>query len=210
MVKPLLPATPKKETQVFLSMRHITLSILLFLVLTKSLTSFSQTKADSISLTFPKIVIINNKKEVLLAFDQNRKAYEIPSIGTIDGPISLKSYIDETAKAIGITYKSFRLGGIFTYIFPDKYRTLIRPYYVIQFRDYSNRRNFTDTSYKWFSFDNAVKEIPYPASSKIVERILTQSKSVWGATFEEYGYTNPVDKTKIKFKVLENFYKLNQ
>ncbi len=34
-------------------------------------------------------------------------------------------------------------------------------------------------------------------------------KTVWAATFEEYGYTNPVDTSKIKFKILEAFYKLN-
>ncbi|MDQ6757799.1 MAG: hypothetical protein M3004_12780 [Bacteroidota bacterium] len=174
------------------------------------MTSLSQTKADSISLTFPKVLIVNNKKEILLAFDDNRKAYEVPSIGTMDGPISIKSYIDKTAKRIGITYKSFRLGGIFTYIFPDKYRTLIRPYFVVQFRNFSNGQNFSDTSYKWFSLDNALKKIPYPASTKIIKKILAASKNVWAATFEEYGYTNPVDKSKIKFKIVEDFYKLNQ
>ncbi len=127
----------------------------------------------------------------------------------MDGPISIKSYIDSAAKEIGITYKSFRLGGIFTYIFPDKYRTFIRPYFVVQFRDYFNGHNFVDTSYKWFSLANAIKLIPYPASSKIVEQILLQPQSVWAATFEEYGYTNPIDTTKIKFRFIEHFYKLN-
>ena len=183
--------------------------LLLFILISYSFT-YAQTKADSISLTFPKVVIINNKHEILLAFDANRKAYEVPSTGTLDGPVSFRSYIDNAAKSIGITYKHFRLGGMFTYIFPNKYRTFIRPYFVVQFLDYSNGHSCSDSSYKWFSLNEALKEIPYPASAKIIEKIVSHPKTVWSATFEEYGYTNPVDKSKITFKVLEDFYKLNQ
>jgi hypothetical protein len=190
-------------------MQHLKSCVLSLFVLVSFLSSFSQTEADSISLTFPKIVIINSKKEILLAFDKNRKAYEVPSIGTIDGPISFRSYIDKAAKSIGITYKKFRLGGIFTYIFPNKYRTFIRPYFVVQFLDYVNGQTFRDTSYKWFSLNNALKEIPYPASARIIEKIVSHSKNVWAATFEEYGYTNPVDRSKITFNIIEDFYNLH-
>jgi len=184
-------------------------TIIFLFLFSKALTGFSQTKADSISVTFPKILVINDKSEILLLFDNNRKAYEVPSIGLIEGPISFKSYIDTFVKQIGIAYKSFRLGGIFTYVFPDKYRTFIRPYFVVQLRDYINGQNIVDTSYKWFSLNNALKEIKYPASIKIVERIMKKRKQVWAATFEEYEYTNPVDINKIKFRIIEDFSKLN-
>ncbi|PWV54344.1 NUDIX hydrolase [Chitinophaga sp. S165] len=170
----------------------------------------AQTKADSISPIFPKVVIINNKQEVLLAFDNNRKAYELPSIGFIEGPISIREYMNRTATEIGITYKSFRLAGMFTYIYPNRYRTFIRPYFVMQMEAYANAQGFSDSSYKWFSPVDAVKAIPYPASAQILQKIIAQPGYVWAATFEEYGYTNPVDPTKIKFSVLEEFYKLNE
>jgi len=183
--------------------------ILLLIILSDNSNLIAQTKADSISIIFPKVLLINDKKQVLLGFDNNRKAFEVPSMGTIDGPISYKSYIDNTAKDMGVTYRSFRLGGLFTYIFPKEYSTYIRPYFVINFQSYTNGNSLADSSYKWFSFADAIKEIPYPASSRIVEKILFQPGIVWGATFEEYGYTNPVDKSKIKFKILEDFFKLN-
>jgi len=168
----------------------------------------AQTKADSISIVFPKVLVINEKKQVLLYYDKRRNAYEVPSMGTLDGPISYKSYIDSTAKDMGIQYKSFRLGGIFTYIFPKEYSTYIRPYFVVIFKEYSTNNGLGDPTYKWFSYKDAVGQIPYPASAMIVEKILSQPKTVWGATFEEYGYTNPVDRSKIKFKILEDFFKL--
>ena len=187
-------------------MKH---ALIITALLIKTVFSFSKTKADSISVTFPKILIVNDKNEILLSFDNNRKAYEVPSNGLINGPISFKSYIDTMAKEIGISYRSFRLGGIFTYIFPDKYRTFIRPYFVVQFSKYTNGTNLLDTAYKWFSFNEALKEIKYPASEKIVERLMKKIKNVWAATFEEYGYTNPIDVSKIKFRIIEDFYKIN-
>ncbi len=190
-------------------MQSIKLLFILLVFSQKALTLLSQTKADSISLTFPKIIIENNHKQILLAFDNNRKAFEVPSIGIIDGPISFKSYIDTIAAKLGIKYKFFRLGGIFTYIFPDKYSTFIRPYFVVQLQGFLNGKNILDSSYKWFSVENALKEIKYPASERIVRKIMKYKKRVWSATFEEYGYTNPVDISKIKFRIIEDFSKLN-
>ena len=182
---------------------------LVFLLVSKSLSLFSQTKADSISITFPKILFVNDKKEVLLGFDNRRKAYEVPSNGTIRGPINFRTYIDTIAKELGITYKSYRLGGVFTYIFPKEYATYIRPYFVIRITGFTNGQNISDSSYKWFPLVDALKEIKYPASSKIVEKIMKNPKQVWTATFEEFGYTNPVDVSKIKFRVIEDFNKIN-
>ncbi len=184
------------------------ISLSLFFLLLNKRAATAQTRADSISLIFPKVVVINSKNEVLLTFDNNRKAFELPSIGMMEGPISLTEYMNQTASEIGIRYRSFRLAGMFTYIYPDKYRTVVRPYFVMQFEGYQDGQHFRDSSYKWFSGKNAVKSIPYPASAKILSKIISQPHNIWAATFEEYGYTNPVDTSKIKFKILEDFYSI--
>ena len=170
---------------------------------------FSQTAADSISPTFPKVLFINEKKEVLLTYDNNRKAYEVISYGFIEGSIDFNKYIDTLAKDIGVTYSSYRLGGLFTYIFPNSYNTFIRPYFVVNVNGYVNKTAVSDTSYKWFSLKDALQEIKYPASAKIAETILKNPKQVWSATFEEYGYTNPVVTSKIKFRTVTDFQKIN-
>jgi hypothetical protein len=170
---------------------------------------FSQTAADSISPTFPKVVFVNKNKEILLTYDDNRKAYEVISYGFIEGPIDFNKYIDTLAKDIGIIYTSYRLGGLFTYIFPNSYSTFIRPYFVVSVDGFVNKKGVSDTTCKWFTLKDALYEIKYPASAKIVEKILTNPKQVWSATFEEYGYTNPVDKSKIKFRIVTDFQKIN-
>jgi hypothetical protein len=185
-------------------------TLLILIGLITGTAAMSQTPADSISVTFPKIVVVNGDNRVLLTFDKNRQAYELPSIGFLNGPISWKQYVDSAATEIGVEYSSFRLGGIFTYIFPDKFRTFIRPYFVLKFRSYLNGTSVKGSAYQWFSFSNAIKKIPYPASARILERILSKPSTVWAATFEEYNYTNPIDKSKMQFRVLEGFYKLKK
>lgn len=191
----------------------MTLKQFLVLVISVSVISVAnlsaQTAADSISVVFPKVLAVKNKKEVLLYYDARRLAYEVPSIGTLDGPVSYKAYVDSAAKDIGITYKNLRLGGIFTYIYPNEYSTYIRPYFVIQYTGQLDANQIIDSSYKWVPIKEAIELIPYPASSMIVEHILEHPRVVWGATFEEYGYTNPVDTSKIKFRIIENFFQLN-
>lgn len=171
--------------------------------------SFSQTRADSISLVFPKLLIINDRQQTLLAFDANRKAYEVPAFGVMQGPVDFEQYISAAAGKIGIGYDSYRLGGLFTYIFPTQYRTYIRPYFVIQCTGYPGRTMLADSSYQWVSFEEAARLIPYPASAKIVEKVLSFPKQVWAATFEEYGYTDPVDPRRIVSRTILDFYKIN-
>lgn len=179
----------------------------LFILL--SSTTQAQSKADSISQVFPKIIITNNNHEILLTFDQNRKAWEVPSIGTLNGPVSMKEHLHQVAEELGITYTSFRMGGLFTYIFPNRYSTFIRPYFVMKFKGYKDGNSLRDTTCKWFPIPAAIKMIPYPASALIVQQVMTHPHHVWAATFEEYGYTNPVDTSKIRFRQLEVFYTLD-
>lgn len=182
-------------------------SLLIFFVGVASLAN-AQTAADSITVTFPKVIVKNKKGEILLIFDNNRKAYEVPG-ATLEGPVSFKAYIEAMAAELGIDYTGFTLGGIFTYRYPNRYRTVVRPYFVVDFSGYRQGKALDAQRYKWFSAQDAVNEIPYPASAKIVEKITKQPKTVWGATFEEYGYTNPVDRTKITFHIVEDFYALH-
>ncbi|GGH67099.1 hypothetical protein HNQ91_001728 [Filimonas zeae] len=189
-------------------MRLLTATLLLVLLVPAGAVK-AQTKADSISLFFPKVLITDSSNRVLLVYDANRKAYEIPSIGTMAGPSSIKDYIQKTAEEIGITYRGFRLGGMFTYIFPDKYRTFIRPYFVVQSNGYANGTGLADTTCHWFTREEAIALIPYPASALIVRQLLEKPAITWGGSFEEYGYTNPVDTSKIVFRQLEHFYPLN-
>lgn len=168
-----------------------------------------QANAENLAATFPKVVFVNDDAELLLAFDSRREAYEVPASDFVTGPTSFRQYIDRLAQDIGVTYDAYRLGGIFTYLFPDRDSAYIRPYFVVPVTGYVNGEGVADDRYRWFVLDDAIREIKYPASSHILGRIMRQPGHVWSATFEEHGYTNPVDVSKITFRVIEDFHRID-
>jgi hypothetical protein len=169
----------------------------------------AQGRIDSTSLLFPKILVVKDNKEVLLVFDKGRQAFEVPGAPLV-GRTGFKNYVDTFAAELGVSYSSLRTGGFFTYIVPGRYGVILRPYFVLAFSGYKNKGSLADTAaYRWFTVPDAIDSIPYPASAMIVKQVMEQPKAVWSATFEEYGYTSPVDKSKIKFKVIDAFYRLN-
>ena len=184
---------------------------LAFCLLTLIASSFAQTPADSISSTFPKFLVRNEKGQVLLVYDTDRQAWEVPGL-QYAGPISFKNSVDKAAKEFGISYDQMGLGGLFTYHYPYRYKTVIRPYFTMHFTGFLDGKDFSQiASFKWFDTKDIEKVILYPASAMIVKQIIQYPKTVWSAAFEEYGYTNPMtDPSKIKFRVIEPFYKFNQ
>jgi|tagenome__1003787_1003787.scaffolds.fasta_scaffold20110247_1 hypothetical protein len=180
--------------------------VALWLLLFASLSPLgAQSSAES--PTFPRVLFVHGHDHVLLIFDKNRQAYEVPGVGAMTGGASFKSYFVALARDLGVSYKSPRLGGIFTYVSEGK--SVISPYFVAEFDGYLNGERLANREAKWFPLSEALKEIKYPASAMIVERIMKDPGTVWGASFEESGYTNPIDPAKITFRVIEQFYRLN-
>lgn len=171
----------------------------------------AQTPADSISSTSPKFLVYNEQKQVLLIYDKSRQAWEVPGSQYV-GPISFKELVDQAAREFGITYDQIGLGGLFTYHYLTRYKTVIRPYFTMRFSNFINGKNFNQAAqYKWVNIKDVRKTVFYPASVMIVEKIMQEPKTIWAAAFEEFGYTNPmVDASKVKFRVIEPFYKLNE
>jgi metallo-beta-lactamase class B len=167
-------------------------------------------KAANVNATVGvKALFQNDRDEVLLTFDDHRQAWEVPGT-THQGRATLRDLMDTVAQEIGITYGEYRIGGLFTYHNPQSGTTIVRPYYRARFRRYINSKGFTDgTKTKWFSLREAKKVIPYPASVRIVEKLLRDPARVWGGAFEEYGYTSPMtDPGAVKFRIIEDFYQL--
>ena len=169
----------------------------------------AQGRIDSTSLIFPKILVVKDNKEVLMSFDKNRQAFEVPG-DLLVGKTGFKNFVDTLTTELGVSYSSLRTGGFFTYTVPGRYGVILRPYFVVTFSGYKNKGGLPDTAgHKWLKLSDAIDLIPYPASAMIVKQVLEQPRVVWAATFEEYGYTNPVDKSKVKFRVIDAFYRLN-
>jgi len=171
--------------------------------------AFGQTKADSITVTAPKFLIRNQKGQILLVFDTNRQSWEVP--GTqYAGPITFQNLADSIAKEFGVKYKNFKLAGLFTYHYPNRYRPIVRPYFSMTFTGFADGKDFRKTSrVQWFEPEKIEQVVFYPGSVMIVKKIVSEPKTVWAGAFEEYGYTNPmVDPKLVKFRIVEPLYKL--
>jgi hypothetical protein len=160
---------------------------------------------DSMSITWTKYIITNDKNQVMLCFDKYYKAWELPGIG-YEGPVTFKSLLDSYSVFLGINYDDFRLGGLFSYFKPGRNRVIIKPYFIVHFSGYAEGNSFKDTAgTKWTDIEEAKKIIPYPTMVLILDQLTKYPENVWGGAFEEYNYI-PVDSTK--WKVIEPFYKL--
>src|ERR1044072_3804762 len=156
-----------------------------------------------------KALFQNDRGEILLVFDDRRQAWEVPGVAH-QGQSTLKNLMDTIARETGITYGDYRLGGLFTYHNPQSGTTIVRPYFTAKFRGYVAAKGFADgEKAKWFSLTGASKVIPYPASVRIVEKLLRNPERIWAAAFEEYGYASPMtDRASVKFRIIEDFYQL--
>ncbi|WP_310393952.1 hypothetical protein [Hymenobacter sp.] len=185
------------------------LSSLVFYLLSLTNPLYAQTIVDSISTTNPKFLVRNQKGQLLLVYDENRKAWEVPGL-QYAGPISFQELADKAAQEFGIKYTKFSLGGLFTYHYPNRYKTIIRPYFTMVFAGFTNEDAFKKAGhFQWFNFNQIKDTIPYPASVMIVEKLVKKPKTLWAGAFEEYGYTNPItNPSVIKFRIIEPIYKL--
>lgn len=156
-----------------------------------------------------KALFQNDREEILLVFDDRRQAWEVPGTAH-EGQATMRNLMDTMAQEIGITYGDYRLGGLFTYHNPQSGATIVRPYYTAKFRGYIDGKGFKDgEKTRWFGFSEAKKVIPYPASVRIVEKLLGEPTTIWGGAFEEHGYTSPMtERTVVKFRIIEDFYQL--
>lgn len=157
-----------------------------------------------------KVMFRNDKDEIMLVFDDRRQAWEVPG-ATHQGQATTKQMIDSVARDLGITFTDLRLGGLFTYHNPESGTTIVRPYYTARLRGSLEGSGVkVEAKTKWFSPAEATKAIPYRASVQIIEKLMREPEHVWAAAFEEHGYTSPMtDHTNVKFRVIEDFYRLN-
>ncbi|RAJ08597.1 hypothetical protein LX64_01250 [Chitinophaga skermanii] len=182
--------------------------ILLFCLLALPFALQAQTARDSVHVTAPKFIIQNDKDQILLMYDKNRQAWEVPG-SVYEGNISFKNLADSVSAELGVKTKHLQLAGMFTYHYPNKYRNIIRPYFVLTYEKNAPTPASAGEKVGWFSWEEAQNLVPYPASVLILNKIHQDPQAVWGAAFIEYGYTNPmVDKSKITFKIVEDFYRL--
>ncbi len=79
-----------------------------------------------------------------------------------EGPVSFKEYIDTLAAEMGIEHTSFMLGGMFSYKYPNRYRTVVRPYFIVEFSVIAITNPLTRSATSGFRYRMLLMKSPTP------------------------------------------------
>ena len=172
--------------------------ILLLTLITCSL--FGQEKKDNYS--FFKLYVTNDKDEVLLVKWDGQ--WEIAG-NKYNESLSINQFLNKIAADMGVKIVDPKLCGMFTQKWQGNNPPTIMQYYKAKYSSGDLKVPSDCTDIKWFSFDEAIKTIPYEVMTSMMKQIKKNSGKIIGAAFERYKDAN----NATKYKTLEDFYIMN-
>jgi hypothetical protein len=159
-----------------------------------------QDKKDNYS--FFKLYVTNDKDEVLLVKWEGQ--WEIAG-NKYNESLSIKEFLSKMAADIGITISDPKLVGMFTQKWQGSNPPTIMHYYKVKYSGGDLKVPSDCTDIKWFTFDDAIKIIPYPIMISMMKEIKKNPGKVVGAAFERFKDANNITQ----YKTIEEFYFLN-
>jgi ADP-ribose pyrophosphatase YjhB (NUDIX family) len=175
-------------------------SLLLFMATLLTTTAVCQQNIDNYS--FFKLLVTNEKNEMLLVKWDNQ--WEIMGERYNQGA-SISQFVKTMAESMGTEVKDVKLASIFTQKKDTRPNPTIMHYYTARYVKGTIKPPSDCTDIKWFSYDEAMKVIPYEIMRSVIAKIKENPGKVMGAAFH-----TTVDQTnKTVVSVLEDFYVMN-
>ncbi|MFN7654092.1 MAG: hypothetical protein ACK5PC_12695 [Cyclobacteriaceae bacterium] len=175
------------------------LGLILYLIFT-TCCLFGQEKKDNYS--FFKLFVTNDKDEVLLVKWDGQ--WEIAG-KKYNEPLSINQFLNKIASDMGVSIVDPKLCGMFTQKWQGDNPPTIMQYYKAKFSGGDLKVPLGCTDIRWFSFDDAIKTIPYEVMTSMMKQIKMNPGKVIGAAFERY----KDESNATKYKILEDFYIMN-
>jgi hypothetical protein len=157
-------------------------------------------KSDNYS--FVKLYVTNEKNQVLLVKWEGE--WEIAG-SRYNDPVSVRQFANKIAEDMGVKVEDVKLCGLFTQKWQGNNNATIMHYYKAKYKGGTLKIPSDCTDIKWFSFDEAMKVIPYPIMTSMMMQINKNPEKVIGAAFERYRDKNNVSQ----HRVIEDFYVMN-
>lgn len=174
--------------------------ILLLLFLAAPLVLSAQDQADNYS--FMKLYVTNEQGEVLLV--KWNGEWEL-SGDRYNQPLSVNKFLDEMASSMGITIENPRLCGLYTQRWQGNPSLTLMHYYQAEYVSGDLQVPPDCTDVRWFSYEEALKAIPYPNMTTMMREIKAHPGRVIGAAFERY----KDDNNQTQFVTLEDWHLMN-
>lgn len=157
-------------------------------------------KIDNYS--FIKLYLTNEKSQVLLVKYDGQ--WEIAG-DRYNETVSIREFVNGIANDMGVIIGNVQLCGLFTQKWQGKSPLTLMQYYKANFIRGDLKVPADCTDIKWFSFDEAIKIIPYSIMTSMMQQIKKYPSKVIGAAFERYKDANNVSQ----YRTIEDFYIMN-
>jgi hypothetical protein len=146
--------------------------------------------------------VTNDKDEVLLVKWDGQ--WEIAG-NRYNESLSINQFLNKIAADMGVKIVDPKLCGMFTQKWQGSNPPTIMQYYKAKYSSGDLIVPSDCTDIKWFSFDEAIKTIPYEVMTSMMKQIKKNPGKIIGAAFERYKDAN----SATKYKTLEDFYIMN-
>ncbi|SEE37215.1 hypothetical protein SAMN04487765_2318 [Tenacibaculum sp. MAR_2010_89] len=177
----------------------IILLIVLFLISAKIV---GQSEVVSTNYSFFKLIITNNKKEILLV--KWGDSWEIQG-RKYKGNYSLYKFIERMGDGVGAKIKKIKLRGLFTFHYKGRVKPTLMHYYQASYKSGDLKIPKSCSDIRWFSLVDAMKVIEYSDMKAIMKQLKGNDK-VWGGALE---ITTKSENNERMFKKIDDFYELN-
>jgi hypothetical protein len=162
--------------------------------------SIGQDKKDNYS--FFKLYATNDKEEVLLVKWEGQ--WEIAG-NRYNESMSIREFLNTMAADMGVKIDDPKVCALYTQKWRGSNPPTIMHYYKAKYVGGELKVPSDCTEIKWFTFDDALKIIPYPIMTSIMKEIKNNPGKIIGGAFERYKDSNNVTQ----YTTLENFYIMN-
>lgn len=175
---------------------------ILLLLLFMSVKIVAQSKTVAPNYSFFKLLIKNNKNEVLLVkwgndWELQGRKYK--------GNYSLKEFVENMGSDVGVKLENIKLRGLFTYHYKGESKPTLMHYYEALYIEGKLKIPPSCSDIKWYSFEDAMKIIGYSDMKAIMNQIKENTR-LWSGALEIN------QKTKINprtFIMIDDFYTLD-
>lgn len=161
---------------------------------------FGQDKVDNYS--FFKLFVTNEKDEILLVKWEGD--WELAG-NRYNEPLSIAAFLDKMANDMGIKISDSKLCGLYTQRWKDARNLSIMSYYKANYISGELTVPPDCSDIKWFTFEEAIKIIPYDIMVRMMKEIQQNPGRIVGAAFERFIDEN----NNTQFVVLEDWHMMN-
>lgn len=181
-------------------MRVFSFSLLFIIVTACNTANETNHSEPTHNFTVDRILIINEKNELLLGREQN--VWAAPYT-TFNKRQFINESIDSIANALGISISKPELRGYFGFKYEYHPYATRRAFFVAQYLGGTPKVIDPTEEYQWMSIEQAIDSTIVDAWAHIYPKIINQPKTVWGGSFEVFR-----DGTDHRTRITEEPYPL--